>query len=104
MIKLASFVAAIATTIAIASPASALQYCELHVGPNEGGPWTRVIRADRGEPFGHRTVNKFDDGDTCRSQGRRIGPNICQEHNQNWYEIRGRRNGGRDLEPEANPC
>lgn len=54
-------------------PSHALQSCELKV---DGAS---VTFAGRGDDFYDKTVNKWDDGDTCRSQGRKYGPNECRD-------------------------
>jgi len=104
MIKNISYAATIATTIVVASPASALRNCSIWVADTNSGPWERVIKADRGETFGKRVINKWDDGDTCRSQGRLIGPDICADLGRNWFQIRGLRNNGNPLDWEPTRC
>lgn len=85
----------------LSSPTFALQFCALDL-KNSDGTWDKnVIHADRGESFGKRVVNKGDDGDTCRSQGRRIGPDECQLRNAETgaarkYRIRAGKNSGKE--------
>lgn len=78
---------------ALTAPAFALQYCALDVQKTDGS-WQEVVHADRGEDFGDKTVNKLDDGDTCRSEGRKIGPNQCQDVSGVQYRIRAMKNNG----------
>jgi hypothetical protein len=78
---------------ALSTPTFALQFCALDVaGPD--GIWKEVVHADRGEDFGDKTVNKLDDGDTCRSAGREIGPDECQSADGVQYRIRAMKNNG----------
>lgn len=88
MIKIASTIAAVATTLVLASPASALQSCELKIDGDQ------IEFAGRGQPFYDKKVNKWDDGDTCRSQGRKYGPNECRVHDGSTYLIKAVRNNG----------
>lgn len=71
-----------------ALPSQALQSCELKIDGE------RVTFAGRGADFYDRTVNKWDDGDTCRSQGRKYGPTECVEADGTTYTTIAVRNNG----------
>lgn len=81
----------VATLAVLSTPSFALQFCALDVQGKDGA-WTNVLHADRGEKFGDKTVNKLDDGDTCRSEGRKIGPDYCQSSDGIQYRTRAMKN------------
>jgi hypothetical protein len=82
---------ALLTLTALSTPTYALQYCALDV-QEPTGVWVEKVHADRGEKFGSKTVNKLDDGDTCRSEGRKIGPDWCQDTGGVQYRTRAMKN------------
>ena len=98
MRKILLAAAALAT---MSSPAFALQWCKLEVKVN--GNWQEEVFADRGDHFGSRKVGKWDDWDTCRSQGRKIGPDECRAAGGSHYKIVGRKNNGTEKQ-ETNSC
>ena len=75
------------------SPAFALVSCRLEVQVPPG-TWVDAVFAGRGDAFGDATVSQLDDGDTCRREGRQIGPGECQERNGLQYRITADRNSG----------
>jgi hypothetical protein len=84
---------ALLTLTALSTPSFALQFCALDVAGADG-IWREVVKANRGEEFGDATVNKLDDGDTCRRNGRQIGPDECRAADAVQYRIRAMKNSG----------
>jgi len=76
------------TAFAYSAPSQALQSCELKV---DGAS---IAFAGRGDEFFDKKVNKWDDGDTCRSQGRKYGPNECRDIDGTTYTTIAVRNNG----------
>ena len=72
-----------------ALPSQALVSCELQIDGE------RVLFAGRGADFYDKTVNKWDDGDTCRSQGRKYGPTECVEAGGSTYTTIAVKNSGK---------
>lgn len=79
--------------LGLSSPSFALQSCELEVQLADKS-WQEVAFAGRGDEFFDKSVNKLDDGDTCRSQGRKYGPGECRDLAGVQYRTTAVRNNG----------
>jgi hypothetical protein len=79
-------------TLFISTEAMAIQYCKLEV-KNGDGKVTYTKMSSRGEDFFDSIVNKLDDCDTCRRNGREHGPKNCASDSKE-YVITCQKNGG----------
>ena len=97
--KLTKVVATVSMSLALmalSSSAFALLACALDVETAQG-TWRNEVYASRGDEFGNGTVRKLDDGDKCRRNGRRIGPDICRDAGSTQYRIRAKKNSGKEV-------
>jgi hypothetical protein len=77
----------------LSNPAFALVSCEIEV-QLPGGDWESAEFAGRGDTFGNDTVSTLDDGDTCRRNGRLIGPDLCHDRGGLQFRIIADKNSG----------